>query len=62
MKDLAKANKLIADIAAKDKRITPITPKDEKLFAEFLKKEPHTYGNSWIYVTQGDYTVLVRTD
>ncbi|MBI3366120.1 hypothetical protein HY041_00635 [Candidatus Roizmanbacteria bacterium] len=57
MKNLSKANKLIEDIAKKDKRITPITPKDLPLFQKFFKKEPHTYGNSWTYVTQGMYGI-----
>lgn len=57
MKNLAKVNKLIEDIAKKDKRITPVTLKDLPLFQKFFKKEPHTYGNSWTYVTQGMYGI-----
>lgn len=57
MKDLIKANRLIEDIAKKHKEITPVTPKDEKLFSAFFKNEPHTYGNSWTYVTQGMYGI-----
>jgi len=57
MKKLAKANSLIKEIAAKDKRITPITLEDYPLFQKFFSKEPHTYGNSWTYVTQGMYGI-----
>ncbi len=57
MKNLTKANKLIEQLAEKDNRITPITPKDENLFAKYFKSEPHTYGNSWTYVTQGMYGI-----
>ncbi len=57
MKNLARANKLLREIAKKDKKITPVTPKDEELFLKFFKTEPHTYGNSWIYVTQGMFGI-----
>lgn len=57
MKDLKKANRLIEEIAKKHKEITPVTPKDMPLFEKFFKKEPHTYGNSWTYVTQGMYGI-----
>ena len=55
--DLKKANQLIADIARKNKYITPVTKKDYDLFQSFFDKEPHTYGNSWTYVTQGVYGI-----
>lgn len=57
MKDLKKANNIIEEIAKKYKEITPVTPKDMPLFEKFFKKEPHTYGNSWTYVTQGMYGI-----
>jgi len=57
MRNLKKANALIGDIARENKFITPITPKDFPLFQKFFAKEPHTYGNSWTYVTQGMYGI-----
>jgi len=57
MRNLIKANHLIEEIARKYKEITPITQKDEELFSKFFKTEPHTYGNSWTYVTQGMYGI-----
>ncbi len=57
MKDLKKANRLIEQIAKEYKEITPITLKDIPLFEKFFKKEPHTYGNSLTYVTQGKYGI-----
>lgn len=57
MKNLVKANKLIEEIAKKDKRITPVTPKDLPLFQKFFKKELHTYGNSWTYIAQCNFGV-----
>jgi hypothetical protein len=57
MKDLTKANKLIQEISAQNPHITPITPADYPLFQSFFDKEPHTYGNSWTYVTQGLYGI-----
>lgn len=57
MQDLTKANKLLKDISKKDRKISAVTPKDLPLFQKFFKKEPHTYGNSWTYVTQGKYGI-----
>ncbi len=57
MRNLTRANKLIGNIAKKHKEITPISLKDISLFEKFFKKEPHTYGNSWTYVTQGMYGI-----
>ncbi len=57
MRDLKKANHLIAEIARENKYISPVSFKDFDLFQKFFKKEPHTYGNSWTYVVQGKYGV-----
>ncbi len=57
MRDLTRANELMAAIAAKEPRITAITPADFDLFQSFFEKEPHTYGNSWTYITQGMYGI-----
>lgn len=57
IKNLTVANQLIQQIAAEDQRITPITPDDFNLFQHFFTQEPHTYGNSWTYVTQGLYGI-----
>ncbi len=57
MKDLKTANRLIEKIAKEYKEITPITLKDISLFEKFFEKEPHTYGNSWTYITQGMYGI-----
>ncbi len=57
MKNLAKANKLIEEIARKHKEITPLTPKDYPLFEKFFKKERHTYGNSWTYIAQCNFGI-----
>lgn len=56
-KKLKKANQLLEEIAKKNKYITPVTVEDFDLFQKFFKKEPHTYGNSWTYVTQGVYGI-----
>jgi len=51
---LQRANEIISNIATTEKYITPVTPDDHQLFEDFFaKEERHTYGNSWIYVTQG---------
>ncbi|PIZ56538.1 hypothetical protein COY23_03030 [bacterium (Candidatus Torokbacteria) CG_4_10_14_0_2_um_filter_35_8] len=56
--DLDKANRLIKEIASRNKYITPITMEDFDLFQRFFKKEKrHTYGNSWTYVTQSMYGI-----
>jgi hypothetical protein len=52
---LKKANLLIKEIASENSFFSPITLSDLPLFNKFFKKEPHTYGNSWTYVTQGMY-------
>lgn len=57
MRDLTRANELISQIASKYSEITPIVPEDFPLFQSFFAKEPHTYGNSWTYVTQGMYGI-----
>lgn len=57
-KKLKHVNNIIRDIALKNPNITPITTKDYELFEEFFaKEEKHTYGNSWIYITQGAFGV-----
>lgn len=51
---LTKANEVIAKIAANEEYITPVSTEDRHLFEEFLAKEKrHTYGNSWVYISQG---------
>lgn len=57
MLNLTKANKLIEQIAASNEFITPVTLDDFELFQSFFDKEPHSYGNSWTYVTQGVYGI-----
>ena len=57
MKNLSAANKLMIKIAETNKHLTPVTPDDLPLFQKFFQKEPHTYGNSWTYVTQGVYGI-----
>lgn len=57
MRDLARANDLISRIAQQYTTITPITPEDFELFQSFFSKEPHSYGNSWTYITQGMYGI-----
>jgi len=57
MRDLKKANHLIAEIARENKYISPVSFKDLDLFQKFFKHEPHTYGNSWTYVVQGKYGI-----
>lgn len=55
---LAKANAIMKRIAASNKYITPIVAADHSLFKEFFgREERHTYGNSWVYVTQGTFGV-----
>jgi hypothetical protein len=57
-KKLEHVNNIIRDIASKNPNITPITAKNYVLFEEFFaKEEKHTYGNSWIYVTQGTFGI-----
>ena len=55
MKNLGKANQILQKITAQIPEITPISPNDLPLFQKFFSREPHTYGNSWTYVTQGMY-------
>lgn len=57
MKNLIKANNLIEKICKEYPQITPITQKDYDLFQKFFQHEPHTYGNSWTYITQGMYGI-----
>lgn len=57
MHDLAKANELISVIAKHNKYISPVSLDDYELFKSFFEKEPHSYGNSWIYITQGVYGI-----
>lgn len=57
MTKLRKANNLIEKIRKIYPQITPITRKDYSLFQKFFQKEPHTYGNSWTYITQGMYGI-----
>lgn len=57
MKNLITANKIINEIAKANKNITPVTLSDLPLFQSFFDREPHTYGNSWTYVTQGVYGI-----
>lgn len=57
MRDLTRANELIATISKENPHITPIESGDFDLFQSFFAKEPHTYGNSWTYITQGMYGV-----
>ncbi len=57
MLNLKQANKLIEQIASDNEHITPVTLNDFELFQRFFEKEPHTYGNSWTYVTQGVYGI-----
>lgn len=57
MRDLAAANRLIERIAAAIPNITPLSENDYSLFREFFGREPHTYGNSWTYITQGMYGI-----
>lgn len=55
---LKKSNEIIAAIADSEKCITPVVPEDYRLFEAFFAKEDrHTYGNSWIYVTQSTYGI-----
>lgn len=55
---LQRANEIISNIAANEKYITPVTLEDQQLFEDFFaKEERHTYGNSWIYVTQGVFGI-----
>ncbi|MGD9152757.1 MAG: hypothetical protein PVG30_03750 [Gammaproteobacteria bacterium] len=57
-KKLEHVNNIIRDIASKNPNITPITAKDYALFEDFFaKEEKHTYGNSWIYITQGTFGI-----
>lgn len=57
-KKLAKANAIIKKIAENNQYITPIVPADYKLFRTFFNKAArHTYGNSWIYVTQSAFGI-----
>ena len=57
-KELKQANNIIKEIAAENEYITPISPADHVLFeGMFDKEDQHTYGNSWIYVTQGTYGI-----
>lgn len=53
--NLNKANQLLKEISSIDKNFSPITLNDFPLFEKFFQKEPHTYGNSWTYITQGMY-------
>lgn len=51
---LKKSNEIILAIAETEKYISPVIPEDYQLFEDFFEKEErHTYGNSWVYVTQG---------
>lgn len=54
-RDLSKANQILSKLASQNPNITPVTIDDSELFQSFFDKEPHTYGNSWTYVTQGVY-------
>ncbi|MBN1684284.1 MAG: hypothetical protein JW855_02455 [Gammaproteobacteria bacterium] len=55
---LKKANRVLEEIAKTIPHITPVTPADRALFEDFFNREArHTYGNSWIYVTQGVYGI-----
>jgi hypothetical protein len=57
-KKLEHVNNIIRDISSKNPNITPITAKDCALFEDFFaKEEKHTYGNSWIYITQGTFGI-----
>jgi hypothetical protein len=51
------ANRLIEEIAATNKNITPISQTDYPLFQQFFSCQNHTYGNSWSYITQGMYGI-----
>lgn len=53
--NLNKANQLLNEISSKNPCFSPITLNDFPLFEKFFQKEPHTYGNSWTYITQGMY-------
>jgi hypothetical protein len=55
--DLSQANEILEGIARDDDRFSPVVPEDKKLFEKFLKDEPHSYGNSWMYLTQGLYGI-----
>ncbi|MBN1374015.1 hypothetical protein JW962_01630 [Candidatus Dojkabacteria bacterium] len=57
MVDLSKANKILQKIAGKHSEISPISKSDIPLFEKFFKKTQTSYGNSWIYVTQGVYGI-----
>jgi hypothetical protein len=57
MKNLDTANKILIEIAKNNQNITPVTLDDLPLFQNCFAKEPHTYGNSWTYVTQGVYGI-----
>ncbi|MGD9107595.1 MAG: hypothetical protein PVI75_00285 [Gammaproteobacteria bacterium] len=57
-KKLEKANKVISEIANDYKNITPIILTDAVIFEDFFAKETrHTYGDSWVYLTQGTYGI-----
>jgi hypothetical protein len=57
MMNLVATNKIGEDICKSNNHYTPITEDDYELFKKFFAKEPHTYGNSWIYIIQGMYGV-----
>lgn len=57
MRDLSTANDLISRVAKDYPAISPLAPEDYPLFQKFFAKEPHTYGNSWTYITQGMYGI-----
>lgn len=57
MKQLYSANTILKKISRIFPFITPVDSNDLSLFQQFFQKEPHSYGNSWTYVTQGVYGI-----
>lgn len=57
MEQLFIANTLLKKISSIYPLITPVVLNDLSLFQQFFQKEPHSYGNSWTYVTQGVYGI-----
>lgn len=57
MRNLTVANKLMEKLAKDNPRFSPLTVEDYPLFERYFQKEPHTYGNSWTYITQDMYGI-----
>jgi hypothetical protein len=57
LNNLKAANRIIEQIAKNNKYISPISIDDYDLFRSFFDKQAHSYGNSWVYITQRMYGV-----